>query len=122
MYEQDDEIHITIAGVAKESGIRYLKHTFKTNTEIFKNFEEDLYFPSSYIRNENGKEIEDNASGKLCHTYIDSFMSGEVIDYLGNKGIYNEYSGVHLENTDYTLSLDNDFIKLILGIKGGHMI
>lgn len=122
MYEQDGEIHITIAGVAKESGIRYLKHTFKTNTEIFKNFEEDLYFPSSYIRNENGKEIEDNASGKLCHTYIDSFMSGEVIDYLGNKGIYNEYSGVHLENTDYTLSLDNDFIKLILGIKGGHMI
>ena len=41
---------------------------------------------------------------------------------MGNKYIYNEQSGVHLENTDYTLSLDNEFKNLLLGIKGGHLV
>ena len=58
----------------------------------------------------------------MCHTYIDTEMSGEIIDYLGNKSNYHELSGVFLENTDYTLSLENDFKQLILGIKGGQYV
>ena len=122
MYEVDNEIHITIAGVNKKSGIKYLYNKFKTNDNIFKNFKEDLYFPSSYTYKEDGIIKEDNGSGKLLHTYIDNYMEGEVIDYMGNKYIYNEQSGVHLENTDYTLSLDNEFKNLLLGIKGGHLV
>lgn len=118
MTETDGNISITIAGVGKSAGIKYLKHTYGNNTNIFNNFSEDLTFPSSYEC--NGKD--ENGSGKLCHTYIDFAMEGEIIDYLGNKNTYKEMSGVHMENTEYTLSLDSEFKNLILGIKGGHLV
>lgn len=118
MTEQNGEVSITIAGVSKSAGIKYLKHTYGNNTNIFNAFTEDLHFPSSYDCN----GVEENGSGKLCHTYIDTYMEGEIIDYMGNKWIYNEQSGVHMENTEYTLSLDNEFKSLILGIKGGHLV
>lgn len=116
--ETKDDISITVAGVNKKSGIKYLKYKYKTNTNIFNAFEEDLHFPSEY--DYFGKP--ENGSGKLCHTYIDESMEGYVIDYKGDKYIYNEQSGVHMENTDYTLSLDNEFKNLIMGIKGGHLV
>lgn len=117
MTEQNGEIGITIAGVSKQAGIQYLKHTYGSNTKIFNAFEESLEFPAYY--NYNG--VEANGSGKLCHTYIDTYMEGEIIDYLGEKYVYNEQSGVHMDNTEYTLSLDAEFRNRILGIKGGHI-
>lgn len=117
MTEKNGEISITIAGVGKSAGVKYLIHTFGSNTEIFKAFTEELHFPSVYDRD----GIEENGSGKLCHTYIDRYMEGEVIDYMGNGGIYNEQSGVHMDNTDYTLSLDSEFRKMVEGIKGRHL-
>lgn len=116
--EKDGEISITIAGVNKKSGVEYLKHKYGDNTNIFNNFTEDLYFPSSYYIDEEEK----CASGKLCHTYIDELIEGDITDYMGNKWYYYEESSVHLENTEYTLSLADDFIKLILGIKESHMV
>ena len=116
--EQNNDISITIAGVSKNAGKEYLKTKYKNNTNIFNAFVEDLHFPSTYDKD----GIEANGSGKLCHTYIDTYMEGEIIDYMGEKYVYNEQSGVHMENTDYTLSLDSEFMKLILGIKGGHLI
>ena len=118
MTETNGEISITIAGVNKKAGIRYLKHTYGDNTNVFNAFVEDLHFPSEYDRN----GIVDNGSGKLCHTYIDEYMEGDIIDYMGNKYVYNEQSGVHMENTDYTLGLDATFKKLLLGIKEGHIV
>lgn len=118
MVEKDGNIEITIAGVNKKAGIKYLKHICKNNTEIFNAFTEDLEFPAVYDKD----GIEENGSGKLCHTYIDHYMEGEIIDYMGNKYIYNEQSGVHMENTEYTLSLEAQFKRLLFGIKGGHMI
>lgn len=118
MTETDGELSITIAGVNKKAGVRYLKHTYGDNTNVFNAFVEDLHFPPEYDRN----GIVDNGSGKLCHTYIDEYMEGEIIDYMGNKYIYNEQSGVHMENTDYTLGLEETFKKLLLGIKEGHIV
>lgn len=116
--EQDNDIHITIAGVSKNEGAKFLKYKYKSIDSIFENFEDGLEFPSAYEN--NGKEC--NGSGKLCHTYIDDEMCGEIIDYLGNKYFYNEKSGIHMENTEYTLGLESEFKKLILGIKGGHIV
>lgn len=118
MTEQDGELSITIAGVSKKAGIEYLKHTYGNNTNVFKAFVEDLEFPAVYDKD----GIEANGSGKLCHTYIDTYMEGEIIDYMGNKYIYNEQSGVHMENTEYTLGLDSEFKRLLMGIKGGHLV
>ena len=116
--EKDGELEITIAGVAKEAGKKYLLHTYKTIDNVFKNFEEDLVFPANYEC--DGKE--ECGSGKMLHTYIDDVMKGEVIDYMGNKYEYTELSGMHLENTSYELSLDADFVKLILGYKESHLV
>lgn len=112
--EKNGEISITIAGVSKSAGAKYLKHEYKTTDEIFKNFKEDLYFPAEY--DYNGETL--CGSGKLCHTYIDIAMEGDIIDYMGNTYHYKERSGVHMENTDYTMSLAGEFKKLLQGIKG----
>lgn len=115
------ELSITIAGVNKTNGANYLIRTFGNLENVFNNFEEDLYFPSEYTYVDNGEEKEDSASGKLCHTYIDMPMNGVMIDYLGNKAEYYEKSGVHLEPTDYTMSLDSDFKQLLQGIWSSHI-
>lgn len=118
MTEAKGEMKITIAGVGKKDGMDYLKWKYKTNDKIFEAFKESLTFPAEYINDNNE---EKNGSGKMCHTYIDTYMDGEVIDYMGNKAIYNEQSGVHLENTEYSLSIDEDFKRLLKGIRGGHI-
>ena len=116
--ETDGEISITIAGVGKVSGVEYLKSTYKTTKEIFKAFTEDLCFPASYM--DDG--VEKNGSGKLCHTYLDYEQQGIVRDYLGNYGEYHELSSVHLEPTEYNMSLNAEFKKLLLGIKGDYIV
>ena len=112
MYVQKGELHITIAGVGKKAGAEYLLWKYKTLDNIFKNFNEGLVFPSSY--GEEGK----NASGKLCHTYVDKYISGYVTDYLGKTSRFEEFSIVYLEPTEYSLSLDEAFKNYILGLTG----
>ncbi len=112
IYEENGEIHLTISGVKKTSGVAYLKHKYKTNDNIFKHFEENLVFPAEYCGNDG--EIE-CASGKLCHTYLDNHMNNYVTDYLGNTYVYEEYSGVHMEATSYEMTLDEIFRMYILG-------
>ena len=112
MYVEDNELHITIAGVGKKAGAEYLKWKYKTIPSIFKNFNEGLVFPASY--GEEGK----NASGKLCHTYVDGYVSGYIEDYLGKTSRFEEFSLVYLEPTEYSLSLDEAFKNYLLGLKG----
>lgn len=114
----DGDIEITIAGVSKKTGKEYLKYKYKTNNEIFKNFSDGLYFPPHYDNN----GVDTNAPGKLCHTYIDIPMSGTLVDYMGNSAPYYEYSGIHMENTDYTLGLDKAFKSLLQGRKDSIII
>lgn len=116
--EKDGKCSITVAGVSKKAGMKYLEWKYKTNTEIFNNFEENLEFPSTYYTDSG----EENGSGKLLHTYIDIPRSGELVDYLGNVAEYKEQSATHLENTSYNLSLEKAFINLILGIKGSELL
>ena len=118
MTESHGEIAITIAGVNKTAGVEYLKWKYGDNDSIFANFEDGLEFPAEY----NVDSDIRNGSGKLCHTYIDFPMEGVVQDYKGEYYIYNEMSGVHMENTEYTLGLDFNFLKLLLGIKEGHIV
>lgn len=122
MVEKDGELEITIAGVSKTAGKSYLRRKIGENKDIIEAFRNGIEFPAYYTwTDENGVEHEDNGSGKLCHTYIDTPMDGELIDYMGNKCEYHEFSGVHLDNTEYTLSLEKDFIKLLLGRQEGYL-
>ena len=118
MTEKDGKISITIAGVSKVAGVRYLKYKYGSNDDIFEGFTDNLYFPATY----DNCGIEDSATGKMCHTYIDDDIEGDIIDYMGNKYHYKEKGGVHLENTDYSLGVEDNFMKLLLGVKENYII
>lgn len=118
MYEVNDKIHITISGVGKSKGVDFLYYKFKTNDKIFKNFKESLEFPAEYqVEKDNGEIEVRQGSGKLTHTYLDDYMCDYVIDYLGNKDIYCEYSGVHMEPTGYNMSIDENFKNYLTGLR-----
>ena len=53
----------------------------------------------------------------MTHTYIDSTIEGVLTDYLGNKASYKEYSYIHLEKTDYILSLTSMYIDYFRGVQ-----
>ena len=112
MYVKNDKLNITIAGVGKSAGAEYLMWKYKTIDNVLKHFDEGLVFPSSY-----GKDNK-NASGKLCHTYVDGYISGYIEDYLGKVSRFEEFSIVYLEPTEYSLSLDEAFKNYLLGLKG----
>lgn len=120
-YTKDKGISITVAGVSKKNGKEYLIDTYKTVDKIFNAFREELHFPATYIIEENKKKIIKSGCGKKTHTYIDCEQSGYITDYLGNTKEYFSYSGVHLSDTDFTLNFENNFKKLLMGIKCGEL-
>lgn len=95
--DQTGKISITVAGVAK-SAAGYLVSQY--GEDVFDEFQHGLYIPA-------GK------TGKQTHTYIDGVRKGKVEDYQGNESRYEELSGIHLENSDYLLSLSMDYIEFL---------
>lgn len=93
------DFSLTVSGVNKKNAIPYLLDTYKD--KIFENF-------TNYLR------IPPGHTGKNIHTYIDYETSGTVTDYNGNTAKFYEKSGVHLENTEYTLNLSAQFLKYLL--------
>lgn len=112
------KIEITISGVNKKNGSEYLINKYKEPENIFNNFQDNLEFPGEYL---DGEEVK-NANGKMTHTYIDIERKGYVIDYLGNKGYYDELTSVHMEKCDYNMSLSEIFKNYLQGIKEGFIL
>lgn len=120
MYEKKNKIFITISGVSKVKGVEYLERIYGNNNAIFDAFSDGLVFPGEYefkLPNED-EEKTFTGSGKLTHTYIDDYRCDYVIDYLGNEGIFCEYSSIHMEPTTYEMGLDEAFKKYIQGETG----
>ena len=97
LIEKNGKLDLTISGVNKKIAMPYLLEKYKTNDKIFDVFTNDLYFPKEY-------------TGKRIHTYIDEEQSGLVTDYLGNTDMYETKSGIHLIESDYSLSLLADYL------------
>lgn len=97
IYEDDNGLQITIAGVTKKQA-KYL--TEKYGDHVFENFDNFLYFPPEQ-------------TGKLTHTYIDGVRKGYVIDYQGNEQKFYERSAVHLEPAQYMLSMGTEFLEFL---------
>ena len=100
MIEQEGKINITVAGVNKKTAVPYLVKTY--GNKIFDAFTNDLTIPKEY-------------TGKMTHTYIDERRTGKITDYLGNTNTFDEYSSVHLENAEYSLSLSQAYIDFLKG-------
>ena len=105
LYEdQNNELHLTVSGINKKSAMPYLLKKYKNNTNVFNAFNDGLIIPKGY-------------TGKQIHTYIDYEMKGIVRDYLGNEYNYHELSGIHMEDTEYSLSMSEEFLRYLLGVQ-----
>lgn len=104
LQKQDESYVLTVAGVNKKKACQYLVDHF---ADPFEGFTHDLCVPADY-------------SGRLTLTYRDDPCEGIAYDYLGNKCSYSEKSYIHMEPSDYNLTMSNEyrgFINLIYGIK-----
>jgi hypothetical protein len=97
--EETGRLLLTVAGVAK-SAVSYLEEM----PNPFAAFDDSLVFPAS-------------VSGKLTHTYIDIPTHGEVVDYLGNVGTYDELSSIHMEPSAYGMSLAEEYKRYLMGMR-----
>lgn len=113
MYIKNNKLYITISGINKIDGAKYLEYKYKTPINILNNFKDEMLFPASYTID----NIEYSATGKKTHTYIDEAFSGKIKDYLDNISFYSELSAIHMENCDYSLSLANSYLDYLLQIK-----
>ena len=102
--KQDGSFMLTVAGVNKKKACQYLVDHFG---DPFKGFTHDLLVPSDY-------------SGRLTLTYVDKPCDGYMKDYLGNFCEFHEKSFIHMEPSDYNLTMSKEyrgFIQFIYGVK-----
>ena len=95
---------LTTAGVNKTKACKYLEQNFKTPFEGFTN---ELCVPKEY-------------SGRLTLTYVDQPCYGRMEDYLGNICEYHEETFIHMEPSDYNLTMSERyraFLNVMYGIK-----
>ena len=100
IYRKDDKISITVCGLSKKSGKEFIENQQKPF----------LFF-------NDGMFVDCEHTGKMTHTYIDREIENIITDYLGNQAYYHEKSYIHLEKTDYLLSLSDMYIKYFMGVQ-----
>ena len=100
IYRKDDKISITVCGLSKKSGKEFIENQEKPF----------LFF-------NDGMFVDCEHTGKMTHTYIDREIENIITDYLGNQAYYHEKSFIHLEKTDYLLSLSDMYIKYFMGVQ-----
>ena len=108
--KRGDKYTITISGLNKKTTMDYF---IKTGKNVFQTFKNGMYIPATYTH--DGQIYV--GTGKNTHTYIDVARDGVVTDYLGIKYKYHVDSCVHMEESDYTLSLASEFVDLLLKIE-----
>lgn len=104
LVQRGDSYKLTVAGVNKEKARDYI---VKSCSNPFDGLHDGLCVPAEY-------------SGRLTLTYIDEPISGEVRDYLGNIGEYEELSCIHMEPSEYKLTLSDeyrDFLNTLFNVR-----
>ena len=97
------KIKMTVSGVNPQRGAEYLVNRYGKNG-AFSNFDIGLTIPA-------------DCTGKLTHTYIDDECSGEITDYTGRVGYYNERSYIHLSPCEYSMTIGADFLDFLKGVR-----
>lgn len=90
---------ITLAGSNKKKTMEYLVGT----GDPFGNFTDGLSIPP-----EN--------SGRLILSYIDNETVGTVVDMFGVPYEYHELSSIHMEKSEYNLSMSEEFVRYLEGL------
>lgn len=104
MWFDGNRMQITVAGLNKNIGLKYLQFVEQSGKSVYDKFTNEMYIPKGW-------------TGKQTHTYIDYEFDGYITDYLGSTTYYHEMSAMHLEETDFTLSLGAQYIEFLLGYR-----
>lgn len=107
MTVKDGELDLTVSGVNKRNALPYLIEKYKTVDSVVSHFDHNLYLPSEF-------------TGKSIHSYIDEEIGGLVTDYKGNEIPFKSLSSVHLIESDYNLSILEDFRNFFRFIQQKH--
>lgn len=91
--KQKYEYTLTVAGVSKAKAMKYLEETY---SDPFEALDENLIIPKEY-------------SGRLTSTYFDVPCDGIITDYLGNVSEYHELSYIHMEPSQYELTMSMEY-------------
>lgn len=91
-YENGSHV-LTTAGVNKEKACKYLEIAYD---DPFDGFTNDLCVPAEY-------------SGRLTLTYFDTPCEGIGVDYLGNSEYFYEKTFIHMEPSDYNLTVSDEY-------------
>lgn len=107
LVEEDGELTLTVAGLSKQNGLDYMiEESGNNNNKVFEMFDNELYVPS-------------DKTGKMTHTYIDEEMSFFITDYKGITTMVKTLSGIHLEPTDFTLSISKQYDEFLTNLSDG---
>lgn len=90
------EIKSTIAGASKKKASEYIS----SQKDPFEFFTDKMTIPKEY-------------SGRLTHTYLDDEFDFELTDYTGKKYRGSEKSAVHLEESEYNLTISPIYMLLL---------
>lgn len=110
----DGKMLLTIAGVAKKSGLDFLRWRYGTNDGIFKAFSRDLVFPSVYKAQDGSIR---SGTGKQTIVFLDEPYEGFLTDFQGRRNGYNEKSGVYMENASYSMGITQTYIDFVQNAK-----
>lgn len=109
LFEEKGELYLTVAGLSKRNGIEYMKEVCNNdNTAVFNLFDDELVIPS-------------NRTGKNTHTYIDTEHTAPITDYMGNEKVVTSLSYIHLEETEYSLSITDFYIRFYQLLQKGYL-
>lgn len=100
--DESGHYSLTVSGLNKKITLPYLLD--KYGDDIFNKFANNLY-------------IDGKHTGKNTHTYIDDERQGKLKDYQGNISDYHEYSCIHLSESDYSLSISQEYLNFLLAIQ-----
>lgn len=109
IYDHDNQLEVTVAGLGKKSGRDYLLKKAGSIENSYKIFNNHLSVPADY-------------TSKLTHTYIDDAKSFLVKDYQGHVTRVTALSSVHLEKSSFTLSLSEEYQNFLHDVLSGNMI
>ena len=102
--EADGTLTLTVSGLNKKLAIPYIIKKYGIDG-AFEHFDDELVIPAEY-------------TGDLTHYYLDDPMQGEITDYLGKTIKYKEKSGIYLEKSSYSLSIDVAYMNYLKELRG----
>lgn len=91
-------IKLTCSGVNKKKGAEYLCRDGK---DPFEEFDDGLRIPAEF-------------TGKLTPTYIDDEVTVRIVDYKGITDICKVKSGVYLEKSEFSMSIEAGYKRFLL--------